>query len=74
MGELGPFSYPYGRETYDQSGAIVMHFAKKVMRQRERELGHVPVRRLSEYLHCYAIVSTSGEVTTVGKRFKRLNR
>ncbi len=62
----------FGEEVYDHQGCVVLHFSKRSVRCLERNVGREPVRRMSEYLRCYAVMSTDGVVVTVGKRFKRI--
>lgn len=59
----------YGEETYDGHGGIVRYFTPQSVRCMEREIGAVPLKRLSEYLRCYLVESSEdGVVITVGKR------
>lgn len=61
----------YGEECFDDNGAIIRYFTSHSIRKMERELGREPLRRLSEYLRCYLVESSSdGSVITVGKRHK----
>jgi len=60
----------YGEEVYDQRGGVIRYFTRQSLRQIERNVGNVPVRRLSEYLRCYLVQSSDdGAVITVGKRY-----
>lgn len=59
----------YGAEEFDGRGGIVRYFNNQAVRHLEREVGHAPVARLSEYLRCYLVESArDGGVITVGKR------
>lgn len=62
----------FGEEVYDHRGCVVLHFSKRSVRCLERNVGREPVRRMSEYLQCYAVLTTDGKVITVGKRFKHI--
>jgi len=67
----------YGEERYDHHGGIVRFFSRASLRNLERDIGREPLRRLSEYLDCYLVESSSnGQVITVGKRHEgeRVNR
>ncbi len=59
----------YGAQEFDGHGGIVRYFNNEALRDLERQVGHAPVARLSEYLRCYLVESsTDGGVITVGKR------
>jgi hypothetical protein len=59
----------YGAQEFDGRGGVVRYFDNKSVRHLEREVGHAPVARLSEYLRCYLVESArDGGVITVGKR------
>jgi len=59
----------YGEEQFDGHGGVIHYFSRNSVRRIERDLGTVPVRRMSEYLRCYMVVSsTDGDVITLGKR------
>lgn len=65
----------FGEERYDSGGAIVVFFTRNSVRQLEREYGREPVRRMSEYLRCYKVMSSKdATVISIGHRYKRLNR
>lgn len=38
----------------------------------ERAMGREPVRRLSEWLDSYIVISGDGAIITAGKRYKRI--
>ncbi len=60
----------YGAEQYDGRGGVVRYFDSTSMRRLEREVGHTPLRRMSEFMRCYLVQSSSdGAVITVGKRY-----
>ena len=60
----------YGEEIYDGHGGIVRYFTRGSVRRMERDIGATPIKRLSEYLRCYLVVSSEdGVVITVGKRY-----
>ena len=60
----------YGKETFDGSGSVTRYFDRECIRRMEREIGATPIKRLSEYLRCYLVQSsTDGAIITVGKRY-----
>ena len=60
----------YGKETFDGSGSVTRYFDRESIRRMEREIGATPIKRLSEYLRCYLVQSsTDGAIITVGKRY-----
>ena len=60
----------YGKETFDGSGSVTRYFDRESIRRMEREIGTTPIKRLSEYLRCYLVQSsTDGAIITVGKRY-----
>lgn len=60
----------YGDEVFDGRGGIFRYFSSRSLRTLEREVGKEPIKRVSEYLRCYLIESSSdGAVITVGKRY-----
>ncbi len=61
----------FGEEQHDHHGAVILHFSKRSTRRLERAVGRDPVRRMNDYLRCYAVVK-AGTVITVGKRYKRV--
>ena len=62
----------YGEEQFDGRGAVIRYFSSKCIRKMEREIGRTAIQRLSEYLRCYLVHSTSdGAIITVGKRYER---
>jgi len=61
----------FGDEQFDGRGGVVRFFSKQCIRRLEREIGREPVARMSEFLRCYLIQSsTDGSVITVGKRYQ----
>jgi hypothetical protein len=67
----------YGEETFDGEGGVVRYLTPRSIHNLIREVGHTPVKRLSEYLRCYLVESSrDGAVITVGKRHpgKRIRR
>lgn len=64
----------YGNETHDHQGCVILHFTKDARRRLERSVGREPVRRMSEFLDCYAVIASNGALVTVGKRYKRIPR
>jgi hypothetical protein len=64
----------YGEEEHDQHGARLIYFSKRSRKSLEHEAGEAIVRRLSEYLDVYAVVSNDGQVITCGHRIKKIQR
>jgi predicted SnoaL-like aldol condensation-catalyzing enzyme len=59
----------YGEEVFDGRGGVVRYFTRDSIRRMERDFGREPVKRLSEFLRCYLVMSANdGTVVTVGKR------
>jgi hypothetical protein len=61
----------HGEEQFDHRGGTILHFSKRAIRRLEQAVGRQPVRKLSEYLDCYAVIC-NGKVVTVGVRYRRL--
>ena len=60
----------YGEENFDGVGGVIRYFTRDSIRRLAREVGVTPVKRLSEYLRCYLVQSSSdGAIITVGKRY-----
>jgi len=60
----------YGEQSFDGRGAVVRYFTRKSLRRMERDLGAVPVRRMSEFMRCYLVESVDdGSVITIAKRY-----
>jgi hypothetical protein len=61
----------YGAEQFDGRGGVVRFFSNECLRKMERDIGRIPLKRMSEYLRCYLVQSSSdGVVITVGKRYE----
>ena len=61
----------YGAEQFDGHGGVIRYFSNECLRKMERDIGKVPLKRMSEYLRCYLVQSSSdGAVLTVGKRYE----
>ncbi len=63
--------FDYGSTQYQGNGATILYFDRTSKRRLERTFGRRIVKRLSEYLDCYAVVADDTLVTT-GKRYKRI--
>ena len=63
----------FGSTSYDKRGAQIQYFDKDARRRLEREVGRQVVRRLSDFLDCYAVFD-EGVLITTGWRLKRLRR
>lgn len=64
----------FGREQHDGRGAITYYFDRRSRRYLERDVGREPVRRMHEFLNSYAVISTTGDVVTIGRRYARIRR
>lgn len=62
----------YGREAFDHRGGVVLYFDKAARRRLARAAREV--RDLEKLARCYAVISTAGEVLTVGHRHRRIGR
>jgi len=62
----------FGREAFDHRGAVVLYFDKAA----RRRLQHAAPRAkdLERLARCYAVLSTEGDVITVGHRHRRIAR
>lgn len=63
-----------GRKAYDHRGAVIRYFDKASRTQLLRHLGEEGTKQIESQLDAYVVVSTSGQVITVGHRYKRINR
>ena len=62
----------FGREAFDHKGGVVLYFDKAARRRLNRVApGAKDLERLAR---CYAILSTNGDILTVGHRFRKINR
>ena len=65
----------YGVNEYDGQGCLIKYLNKTSLRKMEKEMGREPVRKFSEWLDAYKVVSVSdGETITIGHRIKRIKR
>lgn len=64
----------WGRKAYDHRGGVVRNFDKVSRTQLLRHLGQERAKGLENQLDAYVVVSTGGQVITVGHRYKRINR
>lgn len=65
----------YGDEDYDGHGARRVFFSRKSIRSMERDFGHAPVRKMSQWLDVYKVEdSRSGRLITIGHRYQHLKR
>ena len=61
----------YGAEHYDGRGGVVRYFDSASIRHLLCEVGRNPLRRMSEFMRCYLVQSsTDGAVITIGKRYR----
>ena len=62
-----------GQDTYDHAGhAVVLYFDRRARRRLARAAA--PAKDLERLARCYAVLSHSGEVLTVGYRYRRILR
>jgi hypothetical protein len=67
----------YGEEMFDGHGGVLRRFTHRSIRNMARDFGQTPLKRMSEFLRCYLVQSsTDGTILTVGKchssrRFQR---
>jgi hypothetical protein len=67
--------YKFGELTYDEHGAVILHFSHASRRQMEKALGRRFVAENRRYLNCYAVESSAdGKVITAGRRYRRIPR
>lgn len=64
----------WGRKVYDHRGAVIHYFDKSTRAQLLKHVGEQQAKQIERQLDAYAVVSTKGEVITVGHRYKRINR
>ncbi|MBP8168054.1 MAG: DUF4258 domain-containing protein [Azonexus sp.] len=64
----------WGRKAYDHRGAVIRYFDKASRTQLLRHVGEERAKQLEHQLDAYVVVSTNGQVITVGHRYKRINR
>ena len=61
----------FGEELHDGRGAVIRYFSRRSVRKLEREVGTIPVRRMSEFLRTYMVEGQSdGIVITLAKRHR----
>lgn len=64
----------WGRKIYDHRGGVVRYFDKASRSQLLRHVGQEQGKQLENQLDAYLVVTTSGQIITVGHRYKRINR
>lgn len=62
----------FGEEQHDHNGSVILYFSKRARRRLEQNVGAAPVRRLSEWLNAYVVISSDGAIVTAGMRWKRI--
>lgn len=62
----------FGKEGYNHEGCIVLSFDKNAKRRLEQAVGREPVRRMSEWLKAYLVISIDGVRITTGIRYRRI--
>ena len=64
----------FGREAHDHRGAMLVYFDKAARRRLQHEAGGEARQLLPRVQRLYAVISESGEVVTVGHRYRRIPR
>jgi hypothetical protein len=64
----------WGRKAYDHRGGVVRYFDRASRFRMLRNVGEERAKELENQFDAYVVVSTSGQVITVGHRYKRINR
>lgn len=64
----------YGVEEYVGRGSVKRYFNKKSIRNMERDMWREPVSKFTKWYQAYEVVSTDGELVTVGYVTKRIWR
>ncbi len=62
----------FGDSAWDHRGGQVKYFTRRSRHRVENVVGHEVMRRLHEFLDCYAVVATDGTLITCGHRYKRI--
>ena len=62
----------FGKVGYNHEGCIVLSFDKNAKRRLEQAVGREPVRRMSEWLKAYLVISIDGIRITTGIRYRRI--
>ena len=61
----------YGSSRFDHHRGLVFYFDSRSRAVLRSAIDRAALARYSEHLDCYVVVSTSGEVITVGHRTRR---
>lgn len=64
----------WGCKVYDHRGGIIRYFDKASRSKLVKHLGQERAKQLESQLDAYLVISTAGQVITVGHRYKRINR
>jgi hypothetical protein len=62
----------YGSSHFDHHRGLVFYFDSRSREVLRSAVDRTALARYSEHLDCYVVVSTNGEVITVGHRTRRL--
>lgn len=62
----------YGSSRFDHHRGLVFYFDSQSRAVLRSAVDRAALARYSEHLDCYVVVSTNGEVITVGHRTRRL--
>jgi hypothetical protein len=61
----------YGSSRFDHHRGLVFYFDSRSRAALRSSIDRATLARYSEHLDCYAVMSTNGEVITVGHRTRR---
>lgn len=61
----------YGSRKRNRNGSIVCYFDRKSLRLLSSDVGKIVIRRLSELLNAYLVI-TGDSILTVGHRYRRM--
>lgn len=64
----------FGAEHFDHQGGVMLYFDRRARSRLARALGGRLPPGAGRIVRCYAVLSTGGEVITVGHRYRRINR
>lgn len=64
----------WGREVYDHRGGVICYFDKASRLQLRKHVGEERAKEIESQMDTYVVMSISGTVITVGRRYKRINR
>jgi hypothetical protein len=65
--------FRYGEAQHQDGGSEILYFSKRSKRQLRHDVGERPLQKLNQYLDAY-LITTSGQILTMGHRYKRISR